>query len=177
MRKRLIAAFMACLALTLGMIVTLTSAAQAADPSQCATDRQTAIDRQLTKAPGGKALDERTISYLEGKVLVTLVSPQSCGETTTMAKSDCPLGWLCFWEDPSFQGTRWQFQDEGYWQDLRQWGVDIFYSFYNHRADAFLLRRTSSSNVLCYNAEGSGSNVGTTVGGYRYIFLRQTAGC
>jgi hypothetical protein len=86
------------------------------------------------------------------------------------------VNWLCLWQDPSFQGIRWQFSDNGFWQDLRQWGVDLFDSMYNHRADAFLLRKTSSSTVYCYNAEASVSNA-STISSYRYIYLRETSGC
>ncbi|MER7206774.1 hypothetical protein ABT340_06850 [Streptosporangium sp. NPDC000239] len=177
MKPRVTAIAAALCFLAINMFAPAGSAQADTSPNQCGLDRQAAVNEQLKKIPGGQVIDERTISYASGKVTVTLANPASCGGDGASAKSDCTEDWLCLWSSSRYLGTKWSFTDNGYWQDLRQWGITSFSSFYNHRADAFLLKQHSSAPSYCYDYETAASDVAATVGSYRFIYLRETSGC
>jgi hypothetical protein len=155
-----------CLALASATSLGMTGTSVAAPGDQ--TQHSAAVAEQLARVPGGEVVGTNTVSYEGGRVLVEFAP------AGTAAKSDCDDGWLCLWDDPNWKSTRWQFADEGYYQDLRQWGITSFYSFYNHRSDRFFLRNSPNGSVRCYPAGAAASDVSGTVGYWRYIFLAQT---
>ncbi|GAB3160985.1 hypothetical protein FLX08_33680 [Microbispora hainanensis] len=153
----------------------LTGPAQASTAKdRCQEQLQTIVNKQLARAPGGTVRDN-TITYDGGNVIVTVPYPDSCGVLTTFAKTDCSSGWVCLWSKASFAGSRYQFRDEGYWQNLEAYGATPFLSFYNNRGNNFMLKVAVTDSPQCYSAHSSSSNLGSSYYRYsEYIYLNKT---
>lgn len=138
-------------ALTLLAVALATLALAAPSSVSAAPALSGALTEQMTRHPGGTAINDHTVSYAGGNVLVD-VAPTRSG--TPDAAFDCGGGWLCLWQDDNFTGTRWQFRSEGYIQDLDPWGASPFYSFYNNRNHRWFLHQGSGGNgaTACYQA-------------------------
>jgi Peptidase inhibitor family I36 len=46
-------------------------------------------------------------------VAVAVVAPQA-----SASFGECPAGWLCLWEHPTYDGRIVRYQDQGFWQNL-----------------------------------------------------------
>ncbi|GII96522.1 hypothetical protein [Sinosporangium siamense] len=163
------------LALSAGMF--LVHPAQAAPtPTQCESDRKEAVAQQLADKPGGDVVDARTVAYENGNARVVLASPSSCSEITVQAMNDCPAGWACWWEDTYYPSTgrRLQFYDAGVWQNLRDWGLNSWGSYYNRRGDDAAMKNVSSSAASCYPQYSSISTSGG-LASWRWIYLANTS--
>ncbi|TLP66539.1 hypothetical protein [Microbispora triticiradicis] len=163
------------LAALVGTTVLSGSAQASTAKDRCQEQLQSAINKQLSRAPGGTVRDN-TITYDGGNVIVTVPYPDSCGVLTTFAKTDCPSNFVCLWKKASFADVRWQFRDEGYWQNLEAYGATPFLSFYNNRGHNFMLKVASTDSPQCYSPYSSSSNLGSSYYRYsEYIYLNQTA--
>jgi hypothetical protein len=167
--------FVLMVAALIGTAVLAGPAAASTAGDRCQEQLQAAIDKHLARAPGG-AVRDNTITYDGGNVIVTVPYPDSCGVLTTFAKTDCSSGWVCLWSRAGFVGSRYQFRDEGYWQNLDAYGATPFLSFYNNRGNNFMLKVGRSESPQCYSPYSSSSNLTNSY--YRYsewIYLNQTA--
>jgi hypothetical protein len=161
---------LACLAVA--MCAVAGTATQASAEPKPPKTIDTLVAEQLDHFPGGTRISKDTVSYENGQVLVVF---RPDGVATPAAKSDCPEGWACLWRNPSFGSTRWQFHDEGYYQNLEQWGATPFLSFYNRRSHNMFLRETSTSAPLCYPGYGASTNLGSSMVRYsEWIYLANT---
>ena len=60
-----------------------------------------------------------------GAIIVSSVgAPQASAD-----QSDCPSGYICLWDGPTFGGARVQFHDNG-WQNLTNFGFNTLTSSY-----------------------------------------------
>lgn len=92
-------------------------AAAGAGPAAAASPLQQQIDQQSRLTPGGTQISSNQIAWRNGTVIMTF----SQGGVGTLAASDCPAGWFCFWQDADFLNRRLQFLDCGQ-QDLADYG-------------------------------------------------------
>ncbi|TMR91449.1 peptidase inhibitor family I36 protein, partial [Nonomuraea basaltis] len=136
-------------------------------PAKTALEQQ--IAEQLRRAPGGQIINDRQISYDNGAVIVTVTAAE---EISTTALNDCPAGWFCLWAGTSYKGNRYQFRDEGYWQDLDRYGLPWFYSLYNRRNHRVFLKEYVDwwTDERCLSAGTRLSNT-TSIRHLRAIYL------
>ncbi|MFJ6195396.1 hypothetical protein [Micromonospora sp. NPDC092111] len=91
----------------------------------------------LATHPGGLAVNDNEISYGGGALVVTLRAPER-----DYAVADCPMGWYCFYERPSFGYPRgklstcgrqnlatwqWQFRVESAHYNMGSGSVTFYY--------------------------------------------------
>ncbi|MEV0150577.1 MULTISPECIES: peptidase inhibitor family I36 protein [unclassified Nonomuraea] len=122
-----------------------------ADPTPSAATKQAQeIAAQLQRAPGGVVINDRQISYDDGAVIVTVEADDASAQKPT----DCPEDWFCLWSKTSFKGNRYQFHDQGKWQNLDKYGVPWFYSMWNFRINRVFLRDYPNvpASERCYQA-------------------------
>jgi hypothetical protein len=83
------------------------------DPSPTA---QAQIDRQLLQVSGGEEISRHEVSYSDGNFVVGFSDP---GHRDTSA-TDCPRGWICFYERRGYGWPRARLTACG-WTDLGWW--------------------------------------------------------
>ncbi|MGK5521455.1 hypothetical protein ACSNN9_19170 [Micromonospora sp. URMC 107] len=108
--------FRAALAAVLVCALVLVTAPASA--SAGARDRAAAREemrRYLSTHPGGTPINDNEISYGGGTFVVTLRAPVG-----TYGMADCPQGWFCFYDRPSFGYPRGRLSDCGR-QSLFTW--------------------------------------------------------
>ncbi|MEU5882330.1 peptidase inhibitor family I36 protein [Spirillospora sp. NPDC047279] len=87
--------------------------------------------------------------------------------------NDCPSGWYCVWAAQFYGGARYQFRSQGYWQNLDDYGVPWFYSFYNRRSNRVFIAPYQGQPSKCYQA-GTRVSDSTNVRHYRLIYLAES---
>jgi hypothetical protein len=70
----------------------------------------------LTSHPGGTPISSNEISYQEGTLIISLQRQAGIAGTP-----DCPRGWFCFYDRPSFGYPRGKLSGCN-WQNLATWG-------------------------------------------------------
>jgi hypothetical protein len=110
-------------------------------PAAPATAASTApaVQAYLAAHPGGVPLNSNEISYDGGRFVVTLTRP-----VNTLAGADCPSGWFCFYERPSFGYPRGRLSDCGS-QDLSNWN-------WQYRTESAHYMLSSGRTVFFYNS-------------------------
>jgi hypothetical protein len=78
------------------LLITASPAAAATSPLQAE------VERLLDLTPGGTQLDDRTISWDDGQIIVTVAVPI---ERVTRAIASCPTGYYCAWAGYGFTGN------------------------------------------------------------------------
>ncbi|MFG1887521.1 hypothetical protein ACGFIR_06580 [Micromonospora sp. NPDC049051] len=73
------------------------------------------LRRYLSTHPGGTPINDNEISYGDGAFVVTLRAPVG-----TYGVADCPQGWYCFYDRPSYGYPRGRLSDCGR-QSLSTW--------------------------------------------------------
>lgn len=96
------------------MIVTTPTFAAGPPTNPAATSNR--ITAYLATHPGGKPLSDNEIGYGDGAFIVTLTPPPR-----PLAAPDCPAGWFCFYDRPSYGYPRGRLSDCGL-QNLATWG-------------------------------------------------------
>lgn len=76
----------------------------AAAPAQAApaSSAQAEIDRLLDLTPGGTQLDDRTVSWNDGAVIVRVDLPS---DPAARAIASCPTGYYCAWAKSGYGGN------------------------------------------------------------------------
>jgi hypothetical protein len=127
------------------LVTTGPAVASASAPPVASTDRVTAY---LAAHPGGVRINANEISYGGGRFIVTVVGPAQ-----TLASSDCPAGWFCFYEHTSYGYPRGKLSSCG-WQDLAWWGWQdrVESAYYNllNGATVFIHHTPGTSNSSDY---------------------------
>ncbi|GAB2606392.1 hypothetical protein GCM10027168_44080 [Streptomyces capparidis] len=101
---------------------------------------------------------------------VVLAVPAATAQTATIAAYDnCPSGWLCVYSQTGGFGEKLQFQDEGYWQNLRFTAKSV----YNNRGHdaAIAIGTGGSGGAFCID---SGHQNGNITG--KSVYLARTDG-
>jgi len=106
---RLVLTVVAVCALLLGATATPAAGSPTSSPT---ADR---VAQYLAAHPGGVPINDNEISYGDGAFIVTIEAP---GQTDGIA--DCPRGWFCFYDRPSFGYPRGKLSSCGQ-QDLSAW--------------------------------------------------------
>jgi hypothetical protein len=88
----------ALLVLTACIPLLITASPAAATPSPL----QAEVERLLDLTPGGIQLDDRTISWDDGQVIVTVAAPT---EMVARAIASCPTGYYCAWTASGYTGS------------------------------------------------------------------------
>lgn len=83
-----------------------------AAPSAVDPAVQGRVDRYLAANPGGEQTGPAEISYNRGAVVITVAGPGP-----SLKASDCPSGWVCFYDSPQFGYARGKVSSCG-WQSL-----------------------------------------------------------
>jgi hypothetical protein len=89
----------ALLVLTACFPLLIAASPAAATPS---SPLQAEVERLLDLTPGGTQLDDHTISWEDGQVIVTVAVPT---EIVARAIASCPTGYYCAWTAPGFSGS------------------------------------------------------------------------
>ena len=168
---------LAMLAAAIASSIAIPSAMASAHPSSSdSVILQSEIKAQLQNDPSGTVIASNQISYDNGNVIVTVAPPPDQAVGGPAAKSDCGSGWLCLWAVQDYRGTRWQFHDEGYIQNLSPYGATPFFSFYNHRGHRWFLHQFQNGNGAeqCYPGNTSGSDLRPWYSDGRSIYLGHT---
>src|SRR5688500_8971537 len=118
-----------------------------------------AVLAYLVANPGGVPLGDNEISYAGGRFVVTLTRPANA-----LAGADCPSGWFCFYDRPSFGYPRGRLSDCGS-QDLSIWN-------WQYRTESAHYNITSGRTVFLYNSTalfevGSGNRTRADAAPYR----------
>jgi hypothetical protein len=126
----------------------------------------------LTTHPGGQLLNRNEVSYRAGAgtgtLIVTLATP---GAIT--AVPNCPAGWFCFWDEPSFGGNRGKLSS-CYWQSLAtyHWDYRIASAYYNLNNGAVQFRNGNTPlfqiGVTDRSIPSAGTNNYLATSVYRY---------
>lgn len=111
-----------------------------------------------------------TIAAVGAMSLGLLTVPTASARTSTgTAAYDCPDGWMCLYSQTGGYGERLQYQNPGYWQNLRFTAR----SFYNNRGNdaAVAVGSGGSGGQFCVPSEHKNGN--TTA---KSVYLAYTDG-
>jgi hypothetical protein len=106
------------------------------------TEIQEQIDRQLLRIADGERINRREVSYNDGRFVIGFDSPGHRDATT----SDCPAGWVCFYEHRNYGWPRARLRACG-WSDLGWWD-------WNDRVES--VRNDTGSNLTFINHDDHG---------------------
>jgi hypothetical protein len=147
-----------------GVATASASTANAAPVATAATSFQNAtISAALENNSSGVRVSTSEVEWKNGAVTMTVPANPDAGV------GGCPSGiasgqWTCVYDELSFHGTRLQFQDAGYYQDLRQYGGADWdtLSYSNTRGQRSWLNEYKTGNhgsSYCMTGNSAGSNI------------------
>lgn len=129
----------------------------------------------LRNNPTGVRIAPNEVSWDNGKVIMVVPATPDAGT------GGCPGGiltgqWTCVYKQTHFEGTRLQFQDAGYAQDLQHYGGNgwVTHSWSNTRGQRSWIRRDQfdgNGPELCMTGNAASGTVEEQYISNRWIYL------
>jgi hypothetical protein len=187
--------------LGVGAVMGLAAQASAAGLSKLATPYQNAtIAAALARNPAGVRVAPAVVTWDRGDVVMTVPAtpkgnvialPASAKSSaryhpkimaiTAGSRDSCPAGvftfWSCVYNQTNWNGTRLEFKDTGYYQDLYAYGGTnwVTLSWSNRASHRTWLNQYANHNnsgaSLCMTGGGAGSNSFGPWSADRWIYL------
>jgi hypothetical protein len=133
------------------------------------------ISEELAYNPSGEVINDRQISYDNGKVTVTV--PRPGVRPAAASKYGCPSGTFCLWEYSGYNGDMVSFE---YPLDtniqLRAY-LPQQESAYNARNTGSILQPTNYENPVCYSSGQAAPSIGSPYRTYPWLYLEQNDNC
>jgi Peptidase inhibitor family I36 len=123
--------------------------------------QNTTLGAALATAPGGVRISPNTVEWNDGAVLMT-VPAASHAPSAAPATLPCDNGYTCVYNAPNLGGTRLQFRDAGYYQNLDQyvrgWQTRSWRNRYPDRAWLNQYKTSDHGASLCIQGYTLGYN-------------------
>jgi hypothetical protein len=141
--------------------------------AQATSYQNSALATALQRTPGGNRISRSQVEWstAAGGLVVMTVPTTATGSTLSPDATDsCPapiIGtrWSCVYNETGFAGTRLQFTDAGYYQDLHKYGGSAWetFSWSNTRGQRAWLNQYENHNAsgasFCMTGNAHGSNI------------------
>jgi hypothetical protein len=140
------------------------------------------VSQAMTRAPGGVRTGPNQVEWHNYAVVMTVPSTSGGSTLAPNATDSCPapiIGtrWTCVYDESYFNGTRLQFSDAGYYQDLWYYGGSDWetHSWSNTRGQRSWLNEyeshTDSGYSLCMTGNAHAGVYDGLAASDRWIYL------